>query len=143
MAGYLLGKPLSVIAFGKNLVRDYIPAEDNAILIMEYEKAMAIAEATWSQIGNVPGENPVIYGSDGTIAVTRGEVVLFLDGKEPKVIPPGELPPYERNAVTYFLHCIENDIVPEGLSNPELALQTQRILSAGLESMEAKRAVSI
>ncbi|MBC7319608.1 Gfo/Idh/MocA family oxidoreductase [bacterium] len=143
MAGYLLGKPLSVLAFGKNLVRDYIPAEDNAILIMEYDRAMAVAEATWSQIGNAPIENPIIYGSDGTIAVSRGEIILFLDGKEPKSIVPEELPPYEKNAIVYFLHCIENDIVPEGLSNPELSLQTQKVLSAGLESIKTKRAISI
>ncbi len=143
MAGYLLGKPLSVLAFGKNLVRDYIPAEDNAILIMEYDRAVAVAEATWSQIGNVPTENPIIYGSNGTIVVSRGEIILFLDGKEPKSIIPEELPPYEKNAVVYFLHCIENDITPEGLSDPELALQTQKILSAGLESIKTKRSVSI
>lgn len=143
MAGYLLGKPLSVLAFGKNLVRDYIPAEDNAILIIEYDRAMAIAEATWSQVGPGPTENPVIYGSSGSIAVTREGVILYLDGKEPQVLSADEPSSFERSAVTYFLHCIENDIMPEGLSNPELALQTQKILDAGLESMKLKKAVAV
>ncbi|MGB9681997.1 MAG: Gfo/Idh/MocA family protein [bacterium] len=141
MAGYLLGKPQSIVGVGKNLVRDYISAEDNAILIMEYEKAIAIAEATWSQIGPVPSENPVIYGSEGTIAVVKEGVILYSDKKEPQLIKPRELPHGEKNAPTYFLHCIENNISPEGLSSPDLALETQKILDRGLKSIREKKAV--
>lgn len=141
MAGYLLGKPSSVLAFGKNLVRDYIPAEDNAILIMEYDKAVAIAEATWSQIGPGPTENPVIYGSRGSIAVTRDGVILHLDGKQSQTLAIDTPLPFERSAVSYFLYCIENNIDPEGLSSPELALQTQMILEAGLKSIKLKKVV--
>jgi len=143
MAGYLLGRPLSLLATGKNLVRDYIPAEDNAILVMEYDKAMAIAEATWSQIGPGPSENPVLYGTEGSIAVTGGGVILYLDEKEPQILPVEAPPPFARSAVSYFLHCVENDIMPEGLSSPELALQTQKILDLGLESMRLKKAIAV
>jgi len=142
MSGYLLGKPQSVVGVGKNLVRDYIPAEDNAVLIIEYDRAIAIAEATWSQIGPGPSENPTIYGSEGTIVVTKDGIVLYSDKKEPQVIKPKDLPPNEKNAPTYFLYCIENNISPEGLSSPELALQTQKILEKGLQSIREKRVVS-
>jgi predicted dehydrogenase len=142
MAGYILEKPMEVMAIGKNLVRDYIPAEDNAILVIEYDKAIAIAEATWSQIGPGPSENPVIYGTDGTIAVTKEGIILYSDKKEPQVIIPKGLPSNQKNAPTYFLYCIENNIAPEGLSSPELALQTQKILDRGLQSIKEGKVIA-
>lgn len=143
MSGYILGRPNSVMAIGKNLVRDYIPAEDNAVLVMEYDKAIAIAEATWSQIGPGPSENPVIYGTEGTIAVTREGIMLYSDKREPKLITPRVLPSNEKNAPTSFLYCIENDISPEGLCSPELALQTQKILEKGFQSIRERRVISL
>ena len=59
---------------------------------MKYKTALAVAEASWSQVTGYFGGNPVAYGSTASIGVERGKLLL-LTGKESfneiDVTPPG------------------------------------------------------
>jgi len=130
--------------------------DDNAVLLLRWARAMAVIEATWSAAGPVPDGGPAIHGRDGALIVRRqtgrregqvatGGIVEQITGDRPDgwVIEPPPLPEGERNAVDYFLACLAADRPFEGLSTLTLALDTQELLEAGLQSVRSGRAVSL
>ena len=44
-----------------------LDAEDNAVLLMQYPKAICIAEASWTQIDKATNYHTQIYGTEGTL----------------------------------------------------------------------------
>jgi hypothetical protein len=44
-----------------------VTVDDNAVIVMQWAKAMAIAEGSWAQIGHLTSYSAVLYGSDGTV----------------------------------------------------------------------------
>ena len=49
------------------LLKTDLDAEDNAVLLMQYPKAICIAEASWTQIDKMTHYRTIIYGSEGTL----------------------------------------------------------------------------
>ena len=47
---YLLGQPNAVMGAADRLVKDYIDVDDNGLVVMFYDKAYAVTEASWCQI---------------------------------------------------------------------------------------------
>ena len=72
LARYLLGQPSRVTGVAGRLQKDYITLEDNAVIVMQYPRAIAITEASWTQIGHLTSYFATIYGSDGTLVVEPG-----------------------------------------------------------------------
>ncbi|GBC70360.1 Glucose--fructose oxidoreductase [Candidatus Calditenuaceae archaeon HR02] len=136
--------PSRVWATAKNLVRKYIPVEDNAILLMEFDDAIGVAEASWSQIGSYPIHGPIINGSDGTIIVTDdGKVHVwqvknssdFRDIRSESIKPPTPPKGY-RNGPEYFVQKVLQDEEIEKPLNAKFNMAVQEVLEAGLQSVE-------
>ena len=147
LARRLLGQPNRVTGVAGHLAKDYITLEDNAVLIMQWPRAMALSEASWTQIGHLTSYVAVIYGSEGTLVVERaprGRLLLATrehdDGVEVEVPP---LPDHLRSATNYFLDCIHHDKPIEGLSSAEVGRDAQEILEAGIRSAATNQAVSL
>ena len=141
---WFLGKPNSVIATAARLYKDYIEVEDNAFILMSYDTAYGIAEASWTQIGPLPEHGPVINGSAGTIIVRRGEVWMILTGeKEGRTMKSPERPAHWRTPAEYFTWCITEDQEPEGPTSPQLCRDAQEILEAGILSVERDARVEL
>lgn len=49
IARYLLGMPSRVTAMAGRLVKEYVPVDDNGVILMQYARALAIAEGSWRQ----------------------------------------------------------------------------------------------
>lgn len=156
MARLVLGMPSRASASIGRLVKQDIDVDDNAVLTLRYQHALAVIEATWSASGPVPDAGPAIWGRQGTLVVQRdagrhegdarrnGVVRLTSDDDpEGQILEAPELPEGERTAIGYFLTCLEQDRPIEGLVSMEVGRDTQEILEAGLISAREERAVSL
>jgi predicted dehydrogenase len=145
IARYILGMPSRVTAVVNRLVKEYVTVDDNGIIIMQYPRAVAVAEASWTQVGAEPGGGPVIYGTRGTLVVRRkaalGEgqpagggqldmvTVEHPYGRTLDVPTPS---PHLSSGPAYFLECLRSQNEPTGLCGARVSRDTQEILEAGL-----------
>lgn len=152
IALWFIGKPpIKVCATAKNLVRKYIPVEDNAILLMEFSDAVGIAEACWSQIGPHPIHGPIINGEEGTIIVTDdGKIHMWLvknpgdfrDLQIESITPPMPEKGY-RNGPEYFVEKILRDEEIENPLDAKFNRRVQEILEAGIRSVEKGTVINL
>lgn len=156
MARLLCGMPSRVSATIGHLVKQDIAVDDNAVLTLRYQHALAVIEATWSASGPVPDGGPAIWGRDGTLVVQRESgrregdvrrsgVVRRSSDDDPdgRNLEPPDLPEGERTAVGHFLACLADERPFDGLVSMEIGRDTQEILEAGLLSEREARAISL
>lgn len=147
LARHLLGQPSRVTGTVGRLVKEYVTVDDNAIVTMQWPRAMALAEASWSQIGHLTSYVTAIYGDEGTLLVEPGKQGrLLLADREHDAgveldVPP--LPADQCNATACFLGHIAGDREVEGLCSAEVGRDAQEILEAGLLSSATGNAVSL
>ncbi len=128
MSVALFGNPDTVLATRGNLTKDYPIADDNAVVVVRYPKAVAVLEATWSQIGTDGAPNPIVYGTEATVGVIDGKLRVHRRGSQPELIEPNPLPAGASNPAEYFLACIREGREPEGILNPQIARDAQAII---------------
>ena len=147
LAQYLLGTPSRVSGTAGRLCKEDITVEDNGVLIMTYAKAIAIAEASWTQIGYFHTYTPVIFGSKGALMVEpRADGKLWHateknpEGKEVKV---PKVAAHLKSASANFIHCLQTGDAFYDLTIDRLSRDAQEILEAGLLSAEEGSEVSL
>ena len=138
LAARLLGVPLSVTGmrgvFGDEPA--YQASDDNALIMAKYAHAFGVCEASWTQTVEYAGTNPVIYGSEGSLGIHHGKVLIQRPGKAEEVItPPPTVYPH-RSAPEYLLYCLENNQPVEGFCSPQVSRDAQEILEAGLRAAD-------
>lgn len=143
MCAYLFGLPKEVTGFRAVLVKDYPVPDDNAIILMKYDKLFGIAEASWSQPTKYITPNPVCYGTEGALAVWNGKVLLMKPGEDVREIEPEPLPEGRRNGPEYMIHCLKTGEKPEGMCSMEVSRDAQEILEAGLISADTGKTVML
>ena len=130
--------PRAVQAISGNLVKEALPVEDNAIVMLDYPKASALAEASWSQQGNLTSYVVSIYGDKGTlIADASGESTLHLATQEEPEGQQLELHPVAttmRHATSHFTPCLTEGTPLFPLVTADVGLDTQAILSAAKQA---------
>lgn len=143
----MLGMPQRVSSIRAKLTKDYDIVDDNGVVLMEYPNAFGIAEGSWSLIGADPIKYvPIFYGKTGTMIVQQGKLQLYKAGvseKEPETISAPALPAGQSNAIEYFITCLDQNKPVEGLCSPEIALDAQEILEAGLRAADTHTVVSL
>src|SRR5262249_39921883 len=84
LARCLLGMPSRVTGVAGRLSKEDTLVQDNAILIMTYPRAMAVAEGSWSQVGHYDAYVPRIYGSRGVLVVSprKGRTLVMATDKD-------------------------------------------------------------
>ena len=154
IARALLGQPSAVTAVSARLRKPDLQAEDSAVVVLRYPRALALLEASWTQIGDQPAFGMIVYGDAGTLIVhqpraTRdGQVVgsgriELVSAAGSEVIEPPGLPPAERDGPTYFLTCLRTGRPVEGLCAAEVGRDVQEVLEAGLRASATGLAVSL
>ncbi|MDP6568105.1 MAG: Gfo/Idh/MocA family oxidoreductase [Alphaproteobacteria bacterium] len=141
LARVLLGQPDAVCALAGNFCRDDIEVEDNAVILMRYPRAMAMAEASWTQHGKIGAYAPLLYGERGSLLVgPRADGgLLRADLENPAGIeisvpaPPAHL----KNATAHFLWGIRTGAPFTALCDPEVCRDATAILDAGLASADS------
>lgn len=133
---------------GGRLTKNDITDLDNVVMLLRYERAIAIAEASWSWVGGYPTTGPLVYGTEGSIAALSGKesadvaIVTKSDGqlREIKAEP---LPEGERSASEYFIKCIAEERPIEGLVSPVVCRDAQEILEAAILSIRTGAEVTV
>jgi predicted dehydrogenase len=145
LAARLLGPPQSVTGmrgyFGTEPA--YAASDDNAIIIAKYPHAFGVCEASWTQVVGYAETNPLVYGSEGSLGVSHGKIVIQRPGKEEEALtpPPTQYP--HRTAPEYLLYCIENKVPIEGYCSPQVSRDAQEILEAGLRSANTGQTLTL
>jgi len=145
---WFLGRPARVLAMGGRLTKTDIADLDNVVMLLRYDRAIAIAEATWSWVGGYPTTGPIVYGTEGSLiahsAREQQDVTLVTRAsQEIREVKAEPLPEGERHAPEYFLKCIEEDRPVEGLVSPAVCRDAQEILEAAIESIRTGREVPL
>ena len=115
----VLGMPSAVVGLAGRLVQDYITVDDNARLLLEYHRAMALVEGSWTQARPLPGA-AAICGTEGNLVIEYGgELTLYRRGvPEPEAIAAPPLPEGSRSGPEAFLGAIMRDEPITGPSSP-------------------------
>lgn len=147
LARYLLGQPSRVTGTVGRLVKDYTTVDDNAIITMQWPRAMALAESSWSQIGHLTSYVTAIYGTEGTLLVEPGKQgrLLVADREHDMGVEleAPRLPADRCSASAYFLSCIAEERPVEGICSAQVGRDAQEILEAGLLSAATGSAISL
>lgn len=139
LSSVLLGIPETITGIAGQLRPESLGVEDNALIVMQYPGAIATAEGSWSQVGNLTAYATAIYGTKGTLIIEpkkKGRLLLATEaqsaGEEVRVQCPLL---YLQTATEHFAHCIRTGEAPWELCNPTSSLNAQEILDAGIRQM--------
>ncbi|MEJ5276464.1 MAG: Gfo/Idh/MocA family oxidoreductase [Thermogemmata sp.] len=145
LARVVLGMPHGVTAVAGRLGQPDLAVEDNAVLLLSYPHALALAEASWTQVGQLTSGVAVIYGTQGTLLIEprRGGRLLLANAAHPQGYPLDVPPPPDptSNATLHFVHAVESgsDFLP--LCRSSIGRDVQEILEAGLRSWRTGRQI--
>jgi len=143
MCSYLFGLPKRVVGIRAVLAKDYPVPDDNAMILMKYDKLFGVAEACWTEVATPLQPNPICLGTEGNIGVVNEKVVIQKKNGDVETLPPPPLPEGQRNGPEYLISCLETGKAVEGQCSAKVSRDAQEILEAGLLSADRGEAVDI
>jgi len=147
LAEAILGKPQGVSATIGNYHKSNAEVEDNAIIMMHYPRANAIAEASWSQVGELTCYTAAIYGTQGTLVVEpyHGGRLWRADADQPAGQPTLFSPndPSMASGPAHFIARLRDDQPFHPMCQAETARNVHAVLQAARRSSEQQKPVSL
>ncbi|MEX2544582.1 MAG: Gfo/Idh/MocA family oxidoreductase [Phycisphaeraceae bacterium] len=143
LAATLLGQPTQVTGFADRFVKDH-EVDDNAVILMRYADATAIAEASWSQMDKLTAYVPYFYGTKGTL-IAGNKTLTLADAETPRgrSIDIPDPPAHMQSASAHFLHVLQTGEAPHALCGLANNLIAQQILQAGLDASRTGHTVTL
>jgi predicted dehydrogenase len=142
----ILGSPARVTGVSGRLRKADLPAEDNAVVIMQHARAISTATASWTQNGHMTSYEPMIYGSGGTIVIRGDGSELWLADEKhmngTKLRVPALKEGY-RNSAEYFIRHIRSGEPIGGLCGADVGMLAQEVLEAGILSAAEGHTISL
>jgi predicted dehydrogenase len=136
--------PLTVTAVTQQLKPEIYPrVDDEATIVLTYEKAQAILQASW----NWPFDRKdmEVYGETGeAITVRRDDLRIRRkgDNEEQQQSAPPLAAPYN-DPISYLIAVVSGEIEPVGLSALDTNVTVIRILDAARESARTGRTIRL
>ena len=120
----------------------YAHVDDQATVLLEYPKAQGIIQASWTW--PFSRKDFEVYGEHGYAIATGGNNLrVKLEERQPEetrtTLP--DLPPDQRDSISYLTSVARGRIKPEGLSSLENNVIVVEILDAARESIRTGRTV--
>jgi len=147
LARLLLGVPSRVSGVAGRLLKETIPVEDNAVIVMRYPHAIAVSEGSWTEIGNLLSYTTLIYGTEGTLLIEPrlgGRLRLATaDDPHGSDVPVPEPPPERRNASEHFIDAVTTGAEFAPMCRDRNARDAQEILQAATISAASGGEVSL
>ncbi len=138
--------PLSAQGLTANLFSGYGDAEDNAVILLRFPKAIAILEASWTTVHNGVPHGPILYGTNGTIVVDGSRLLVYREkgATAPNAVETGDpLPAGRATIAEEVLHHLETgDPLHPTLANP-VNLAAMAILDAAIVSAQKGAAAPV
>jgi len=137
-------RPMAVTAIAQtNKPEIYSRVDDEATILLQYPKAQGIIQASW----NWPFSRKdfEVYGEKGYAIATGGEGLrVRLPGQQAEEVrKPDELPPGERDSISYLAGIARGQFKSAGLNSLENNVIVVEILAAARESVRTGRTVSL
>ena len=149
MAVGVLGLPSSVYAIAGRWQRDDLIADDNARMLLQYQRAGAVIEATWSQFGyrGHVGEQ-LFSGEDGALVVARGQVMLYTrenerSGGRELTLDDLPAPMEEPSLITHLIASLERKQSPLATVGIAHHRDVSEVMDAGLRSIKQGRPIHL
>ena len=150
----VLGQPEKVSAVAPAPRKPGLAAEDNAVAVLSYPRALGLLEASWTQIGGEPGFAMIVYGDRGTLLVHQPRAthesqrvasgrVQLVTGAGGRFLEPPPLPPDERDGPTHFLARLRDHQDVNDLCAAAVGRDVQEIITAALLSTTRGCVVSL
>lgn len=143
MCSDLFGLPRVVTGVRAVLAKTYAVPDDNAVILMKYDRVFAVAEACWTQEVDPYQPNPICLGSEGNVGVLEGKVLFEPKGGKRSLRKPRALRRGARNGAEHFLDCVRKGKPVAGYCNARVSRDAQEILEAGLLSSDKGRAIRL
>jgi len=134
---YLDQQAVAVQGLKANLFSPFGSAEDNAAMMVQFPRAMAIFEASWTTYHSGVPNGPIVYGREGTIVVDGNQTKVFKDRGDPEPTFIYDGAPFPEGCTTIaqqFLRSIEEGEDPHPTLDIPLNIMTTAILDAGSRS---------
>jgi predicted dehydrogenase len=150
----VLGQPQRVTAVTPPPRKPDLVAEDNAVAVLSYPRALGLLEASWTQIGGEPAFGMIVYGERGTLLVLQpratregqrvesGRVQLVTPSGS-RVLEPPALPLDQRDGPTHFLARLRDGCELTELCGAGVGRDVQEVITAALQSSAHRRVVSL
>lgn len=139
LARTLMGMPKGVRANKGHYVKTSMEVEDNATVLLDYERGSALAEASWSQQGDLSSYTAFIYGEEGTLiadclkgTLTRADQE-HANGEE---VALDTVPASFRHATAHFTTALSTGEPVTPLVSAQVGRDTQAILAAARRASE-------
>lgn len=150
LSRWIMGQPSRVVALGGRYVKNFFTVDDNAILVLGYPRGHSVCEATWTQPAAAVRVPLLVYGTEGSIAVTGPNEITLATRKsgssgpaEPEIVSCPPLPDHYRSGPAYFVHQLLAEQPFEGIVSAELSRDAQEILQAGQLAMAEGREIGL
>lgn len=150
----VLGQPQRVTAVTTPTRKSDLVAEDNAIAVLSYPRAVGLLEASWTQIGGEPAFAMIVYGERGTLLVLQprmtregqrveGGRVQLVTAAGSRILEPPPLPLDQRDGPTHFLSRLRDGCELTELCGVEVGRDVQEVIAAALQSSAHRRVVAL
>jgi predicted dehydrogenase len=143
---WLKGRPTRVYATTRKMkVEQNNKVDDDATIVLDYQDATAIIEASWDW--PYTKEQVEVFGPKGSLLARHNTLQRrSADAHGPNVAPDGEsvtldaLPKETSNPISYLVDCIRNNKPIEDPVSARLNVQVMEILDAARESARTGKA---
>ena len=150
----VLGRPDAVTAVTPAPRKPDLVAEDGAVAVLSYPRALGLLEASWTQIGGEPAFAMIVYGERGTLivhqprATREGERVgvgrvQVVTAESSRLVEPPALASDERDGPTHFLSCVSAGREVTRFCAPDVGGDVQEIIAAAQRSSATGRRVEL
>lgn len=141
---WIMGQPAGVMAVGGRYAKDFFTVEDNAVVVLRYQRGHSLCEGTWTQPATPVPMPLMIFGTAGTIAMTGpDEVQVATAGPSVETLRAPALPVHCASGPAHFVHCIKTGEPFTGMVDPLIGRDAQEILEAALLALAERREVSL
>jgi predicted dehydrogenase len=137
-------RPLAVTALvHTNKPAIYPKVDDEATILVQYPGAQGIIQASWNWPFN--RKDLEVYGEKGQAIAIGGNVlrVRMPGDRDDQTRTPPELPPDQRDPISYLTAVARGRLKPSGLSSLENNLIVTEILDAARESAKTGRTIHV
>lgn len=124
-----------------NLASPFGTADDNGMLILEFDGGLAIAEGTWTSVDAGGLNGPVVYGSAATLSLDgpglADRVRVSKGNQRVSFADPLEIPAHRATLALEFLHHLETSEPLHPLLDAAFNLQVMAALDAGIRAADS------
>lgn len=138
------------------VTEEYVPEDMDVDVqsstICRYDQGLSTLQTTWRMLTNPwkiepqPQKGYEIVGTEGAISTCERDVPIRVTTErrpEGDTVAPDALPDHYKNLIHYLVHCLENDVEPDGPSDPAFCREAHRIVETARRSADERRELTL